>query len=787
MAPPGSDSRVSSTGEGFLSRLLSAATDGDPGRALAKALALVAELGLTESPPPTDDSAPAKIAPGVSVRDGERALERLGTRAASALAPDLLGAIRDVLKLAVARLVERDKARGFRERYQMLSSAAFEGIFVHADGVILDANLRLSEMLGIPPDEIIGASPIKLCVAPEDVPRVLQRMADRQEGEYVITGVRRDGTRFRAELHSKQGQLGEKPVRVVAVRDVTERERAAALLRESETRLRNLVTHAFDLVIVTSNGVVLDVGGPLEKVLGYSREGFIGRSVPDMVTPDSRQSVLDAAATADVRSYELTAVSPGGAHVPLSVTSVMSTLDGRPVRVAGVRDLREPRRLEEERRKLEQRTERLHRLESLGVLAGGIAHDFNNLLVGVLGNAELLLGRLERPADRHAVEAIQDAGQRAAQLTRQMLAYSGLRDLLPRELVDMGELWREVATEVTPKLNPTIRLDATVDSGCTVMGDRVTLMQVLTSVVTNAAEALRDGAGQIKVIVTTITDPGPRWSTAIGKPIGPGRWVSVEVQDSGAGMREDVLARIFEPFFSTKGSGRGLGLTASAGLVASHGGAILAESEPGKSTSVSILLPAAEAVASRGAASAAIDPTRTPTRTPTRPPARPTVRAPAVGKDGGSLRVLVVDDEPLIRSVARRTLERNGYQVDEAEGGARALELLIGYHPLPDVVMLDMVMPDLDGAEVLRRLRAAGSNVPVVLSSGYFDAASENGIDPSMFEGLLVKPYSIDGLLDTLQRAAAGDRGTAAGLKATDGGQVAGSGDAAALGADRDD
>lgn len=276
----------------------------------------------------------------------------------------------------------------------MLSAASFEGILVHADGVIIDANRRFAEMMGYGRDEILGQNTTRRFVAPEDLPGVLARMQAGQEGAYVISGVRHDGTRFRAELQSKQGQLGERPVRVVAVRDVTERERTTELLLESEGRLRDLAEGAFDGILYNRNGIVVDVAGPIRERLGLEPRDLRSRPVMELVAPSSRPLVARANEEGRTGSWEIEIVGPGGEPIPVEVVVVSSTLRGEPVRVVGLRDLREKRRLENERATLMQRVERSQRSESLGVLAGGIAHDFNNLLVGVLGNAEVLLERL---------------------------------------------------------------------------------------------------------------------------------------------------------------------------------------------------------------------------------------------------------------------------------------------------------------------------------------------------------------------------------------------------------
>jgi two-component system cell cycle sensor histidine kinase/response regulator CckA len=625
-----------------------------------------------------------------------------------------------------------DEQARLEERREMLSSASFEGLFIHIDGVVIDVNQRLCELLGYSYDEMLGSATLRRCVAPEDLPGVLKRMNERYEGEYVITAVRKDGSRFPAELQSKQGHIGDRPIRVVAVRDVTARERMNALLRESERRFRDLAVAAFDLIVYSRDGVIVDIGGDVGPIFGIAREAMIGQPILAFTAAVSQPLVRQIINEGRVGAYEAAAVDPRGEVVPLQCVVAATTLNGLPVRAAGVRDLRPARRLEAERRALEQQVERAQRLDSLGVLAGGIAHDFNNLLAGVLGNADLLVHSLTDPNDREAAQAIVTAARRAAALTRQMLAYAGQRDLGGREPVDLGGLVRELRTLLDATLSKKAELELAIAPGSVVLGDRATLGQVLMNLLTNASDALCERPGRISVHCKPVREVDARWDAAQGATVGPGAWILVEVRDSGVGMDAATRGRVFEPFFSTKEKGHGLGLAACLGIVSTHGGAVLVESEPGRGSCFSVLLPASDAVdrAGDGAHS--------------RPAPQP-------------CRVLVVDDEALVRSQLRRSLELRGYAVEEVTDGNAAIARLAaaGAGHLPDVVILDMTMPDMDGAEVLRRVRASGSRVPIVVSSGYLDVAVERRLPRGAFQGFLPKPYGSTDLVDAIARALA--------------------------------
>ena len=636
-------------------------------------------------------------------------------------------------RAAIAALLAEigDERSRLRERYELLTSASFEGLLIHADGKVIEVNDRLCEMHGYERHELLSGDILRMCVASEDVPGVLAHIAGGFQGEYIVTGVRKDGSRFRSEVLTKQGRLGQRPVRIGAIRDVTERERTNALLRESETRFRELAEAAFDMTIFSRDGVIVDVRGAPERVLGRPRVELVGRKVFEFMAPSAVPEAQRMVSENRLGFIDVTAVDAAGNLVPTQALVVSGTLDGQPVRVAAVRDMRPTQRLEAERRGLEQQVQRTQRLDSLGVLAGGIAHDFNNLLTGVLGNAELLRDRLTAPDDREIATAIITAAQRAAALTRQMLAYAGQRDLGRREPVDVGQLVQELRGLLGATLSKKAEVELLVEAATVVMGDQVTLGQVVMNLLTNASDALGDHPGRITVRVRRVSEVDARWDDAQGATVGPGRWVLVEVEDTGAGMDDATRGRAFEPFFSTKEKGHGLGLAACLGIVRAHGGALLVESALGRGSRFSVLRPASDAATTPGAQRAhdAVRPCR----------------------------VLVVDDEAIVRGQMRRSLELRGYTVVEAADGRTALDALAapGAVDVVDVVILDMTMPDLDGAEVLLRLRAAGSRVPVVVSSGYLDVAVERRLPRGQFQGFLAKPYSATELVNAIERARA--------------------------------
>ncbi len=381
-------------------------------------------------------------------------------------------------------------------------------------------------------------------------------------------------------------------------------------------------------------------------------------------------------------------------------------------------------RAEEERRKLELSVLQAQKLESLGVLAGGIAHDFNNLLTSILGNADLALAALspDSPA-RGFLEDIDLASRRAADLCRQMLAYSGkgrfvIQPISLNVLVsEMGQLL-SVSTSKMASLTHTFAADLP-----SVMADATQLRQVVMNLITNASEAIGDREGTIELQTGALSCDREYFADAIGDSERhvPGRYVFLEVSDTGVGMDAETLARIFDPFFSTKFAGRGLGLAAVLGIVRGHKGALKVSSEPGKGTTFRVLLPAHGAAAKPGEAS------------------------PIAARDfRGHGLVLVADDEAAVRSVARSILERAGFRVMTAVDGREALTLYERHGREIRLVVLDMTMPHLDGEACFLALRELNPDAKVVLTSGYSEQEVVAHFVGKGLAGFVQKPYKAD-------------------------------------------
>jgi CheY-like chemotaxis protein len=361
-------------------------------------------------------------------------------------------------------------------------------------------------------------------------------------------------------------------------------------------------------------------------------------------------------------------------------------------------------------------------------MAGGVAHDFNNLLVGILANADLI--RYETVLGEEAEETvghIRTSALRAAELTRQMLAYAG-KGRLVTERVELSLLVHEMLTLVRSAIPRTIEFDfATGEGPCFVEADAVQLRQVVMNLVTNAGEAIGDGPGHVRVRVGIEERPRSELDllhAAVDMPR-RGPYVSLEVRDDGCGMDRTLLERIFDPFFTTKFTGRGLGLAALLGIVRAHHGGVRVDTAPGRGTGFLVYLPLA------AAPRAGEQPARCTSEDP--------VPAPAA-------RVLVVDDEEAVRLSVSRMLRKFGYEVTTACDGSEAIAAMCGEEPA-ELILMDVTMPVMDGSAAARELRGRGIQVPIVLMSGYAEEELMNRGALAQVDGFLKKPFEVTELV----------------------------------------
>jgi len=384
-------------------------------------------------------------------------------------------------------------------------------------------------------------------------------------------------------------------------------------------------------------------------------------------------------------------------------------------------DVTDRDKAEKERENLHAQLLQVQKLESLGLLAGGIAHDFNNILTAILGGAATARLSLPPESPAHAdLEIVISAAQRAADLTRQMLAYSGKGHFEIRP-IDVSRLVKEIAnlleTTISKKVQMRLELATNLPA---VEADVAQVQQVLMNLVINGAEAIGDQRGTV-LVTTGVQDIDELYAQSLfASEIRTGRYVFIEVHDTGSGMDEETKGKIFDPFFTTKFTGRGLGLAAVLGIVRGHAGAIKVYSSPGRGTTFKVFFPASSQEALE-------------------------LVKPKPKYKGTGL-VLVVDDDPGVRSAARRMLQFFGFDVIEAENGRIGAALFEKRAAEVTLVLLDMTMPEMGGEETFREIRRVRDDVPVILSSGYNEIEATRRFTSKGLAGFLQKPFGPDDL-----------------------------------------
>jgi PAS domain S-box-containing protein len=625
---------------------------------------------------------------------------------------------------------------GIARRIALVASRTGHAVVIgDAAGCVEWVNAAFTRITGHPAEEILG-KPLDLLDADSetraDAAAYVWSRFQRGEPSHLEIPTRTRSGRplwLALEIQPMLGDEGENEGFVALAADVTERKQAEQALAESEERYRQLVELSPLPTAVHCEGRFVFLNPVAARLLGAeSPHEFLGKPVMDVVHPDDR----DAVAERIHKILETGAPSPpsevrilrrDGQVVEAEITGGRVSHQGKPAVQLVAQDLAGRRRAETERRLESARAREAQHAESLATLARGVGHDFNNLLGTILGEVDLALARPpDEPELAESLRAIRRESLRAANLTGQLLAYAG-KGTLTQSRLDLSRLVMQSSELLEAAVAERALLCCDVAGNLPrVLGDPVQLRQVLLHLVQNAAEAMDESTGTISVRTGVVEQ-------RIAGSEEPARFVTLEVADTGCGMDRETCARVFDPFFTTKFAGRGLGLSASRGIVHAHKGTLSISSREGRGTTVVVALPCAAGAT----------------------PARRRKRRASLPRAARS--VLVVDDEDGLRRVAQRVLERAGFAVQEARDGVEALRIFKARAAEIGVVLLDLTMPRMGGAEALRQLRLVQPDVRVILMTGYADATEELRVED--LAGFLAKPYEPKQLVETVRRALA--------------------------------
>ncbi len=569
--------------------------------------------------------------------------------------------------------------------------------------------------------DVRGKHPFDTIIPPQAQPYVRDLFDRLADGDEVVSGVgpnvTADGRVIDCEWSSTPllDAAGTFAGVLALCQDVSARRRAEEALRDSEQRYRLLAENSGDVISRHDlAGNFLYVSPACRTLFGRTPDELLGRSAFEYVHPDDVERVRQAyerllgeGAAVTVASRVLRA--DGGYRWVESVARLLGGPGGE--LLAATRDIEERVRLEEKLRQSEK-------LQAVGQLAGGVAHDFNNMLAVVLGCADLARRAVPAGSEAHdLLGQVHEAGERAAHLTRQLLLFSRKHQVRP-VVFDLNEAVAELERLLRRLLSADVQLVTRLAAApVPVRADRGQVELALVNLAVNARDAMPEG-GRLEIATAAVTLDAAQVG---GRPgVRPGRFVALSVRDTGHGMDAATRARIFEPFFTTKevGKGTGLGLATVYGIVEQSGGFIEVDSQPGQGATFRVYLPAAEAA---------------PAATATAPPA---------AWPRGTETVLVVEDEPEVRALARRILELSGYTVLEAGNGREALALARGLAaPLP-LLLTDVVMPEMGGPELARALGELWPGLKVLFMSGYSEGPLGSRFLAGPAAPLLKKPFS---------------------------------------------
>jgi PAS domain S-box-containing protein len=628
------------------------------------------------------------------------------------------------------REAQQEELARSEHRFRVIFETAASMITsVNAQGVIVDCNGRARDLLGYEREELIG-QPMGKIIHPDTLARAQESLktilstGSASDKEYRM--VRKDGTEIDVSINSSGAGPNEQGFErtICLIEDITDRKRAERALRDSEARFRELTESLRDVFFAMDRSMKITYWNKAAHAFtGIAPEQAHGRLVQDLFPPDTSlsdedlyRSVMDNRESRRINTFYNSRVLDMSVYPSSHGLSVF------------VRDITAQKQIEEESRKYLAQLRQSQKLEAVGQMAGGMAHDFNNMLTVILSSAEFALMSLpaEHPVTPDLKEILR-ACERSRDLTMKLLTFAR-KDKINVRTVPIAEVIDELVAMLDRSLPKKIQIKTILNHELAVHVDANQIQQALLNVCNNAADAMPEG-GDLVIECNDVHFDSQLCPTC-GKPLKP-RYCQIQITDTGPGIPADLIQKVVEPFFTTKeiGKGTGLGLSVSLGIIENHEGHLHIYSEPGRGTCVRIYIPFAEDAETQQA------------------------REPDLTMLRGTETVLVVDDEESVLKAASRLLSSAGYAVLLAGGGAAAMELYERHESDIKAVLLDLIMPEMDGSDVFHELKRRGSQAKIILCSGYSMNGQAGELISMGVDGFLQKPFSAESLLKALRNA----------------------------------
>jgi two-component system cell cycle sensor histidine kinase/response regulator CckA len=611
-----------------------------------------------------------------------------------------------------------------------LDHASVCAFWFDQDGRILYANRTACNSLGYSQAEFLKISVFEIDpnLNRETWTSLWQQLCDAGSVTLESQHCRKDGTVFPIEVSATLIEFEGHRYSLALTKDITERKRTHELLR---------ITHfifdkaSFGIFLIKEGGRITDVNEYACQYLGYTKEELCRMNIFEIdqgLSEPDKEQLWERTLDKGIDTFETRHRRKDGADIPVEVTGILFEINEEHYSVSFVKDISERKEAEKKQHKMEEKMREAQKMESLGTLAGGIAHDFNNILTAILGYAQL--ADFESQADSKLnsyISRISQAGLRAKDLVHQILTFSrqGRSEKGP---IDISRVVKEALLLIKAALPANIEiLDSISPNLSPGFADETQIHQIVMNLCTNAYQAMKTSGGLLTVNLTAVTIDD---QDAQNYPqMDPGNYLKLSITDTGCGIPQDMINRIFDPYFTTKptGEGTGLGLATVHGIVKDHGGSIQVYSEVGCGTTFHVFLPAVVVTAETAAEQAKQLPT-------------------------GSGCILFVDDEKALIDLGRDLLERLGYRVETRVSPIDAIEAFRAEPLKYDLIITDLTMPKMTGDELARKIKAIRSDIPIILCSGFSDRLHTQAIKNIGISAVLMKPVIYADLARTVRQ-----------------------------------